>query len=300
MRLAAICAAVERAVNDATPSRAAPRPGTRARPVAARLSLLNAPAASAFKNTCTALRTVNGVLGFTQGRCKERMGSAMRPTGLRPFRGLAAAILVSVLQGGCGGGGGDGNDVMPPPDLTGDAVLEIQLVDGGRTSTPPPPPAGFRLLNIDLNEGSGGNYIWLYYRTGKADGSEGQPISRIYTVDEHDGETAQDGVKLPVDLNAGSRFVGGVPLWLYVVKADRPVARCIVVDNRSSGSTGKRVYAPPEAAGKYPIEWVRELKPDSLSQPFDDLPFDAQDLNEDESFLPFFVSDYIYIGYCRD
>ena len=181
-------------------------------------------------------------------------------------------------------------------------MLEIQLVDGGGNSTPPAPPAGFRLLDIDLNEGSGGSYVWLYYRTGKADGSEGQPVSRIYTVDEHDGEAPQGGVKLPVDLNAGSHIVGGVPLWLYVVQAERPVARCIVVDNRGIGSnsTGKRVYAPPEAAGKYQIEWVRELNPDNLSQPFADLPFDAQDLNEGESFLPFFVSDYIYIGYCRD
>lgn len=224
----------------------------------------------------------------------------MRRTRSRPLLGLALAFGFSLFQGGCGGGGGD--EATPPEPLTGDAVLEIQLVDGGSNSTPPAPPAGFRLLDIDLNEGTGGNYVWLYYRTGKADGSEGQPVSRIYTVDEYDGETAQGGVKLPVDLNAGSNIVGGLPLWLYVVKADRPVARCIVVDNRgiSSNSTGKRVYAPPEAAGKYQIDWVRELNPDSLSQPFADLPFDAQDLNEGESFLPFFVSDYIYIGYCRD
>jgi hypothetical protein len=218
----------------------------------------------------------------------------MRRTRLRPYRGLALALLFGLLQGGCGGGGG--GDVTPPAALTGDAVLEIQLVDGGRNSTAPAAPAGFRLMDIDLNEGSGGNYIWLYYRTGKADGSDGQPVGRIYTVDEHDQETPQGGEKLPVNLNEGSPFVGGVPLWLYVVKADRPVARCIVVDNRTKG---KRVYGPPEAAGKYQIEWVQELLPDSLSPPYPDLPDHAQDLNEGESSI-FYLTDYIYIGYCKD
>lgn len=100
-----------------------------------------------------------------------------------------------------------------------------------------------------------------------------------------------------MDLNAGSPVAGGLPLWLHVVKASRPVARCVVVDNRTKG---KRVYGPPEAAGKYPIEWVQELAPDSLNPPYPDLPRDAQDLNEGE-FIPFFfLSDYIYIGYCRD
>lgn len=210
------------------------------------------------------------------------------------FRGLALALAFGLLQGACGGGGDAGNDTPAVP-LTGDAILELQLVDGGANSTPPAASAGFRLLDIDLNQGTGGNYVWLYYRTGKADGSEGPPVSLIYTVDQHDGEAPQGGVKLPVDLNAGSPFVGGRPLWLYVVKLNGAAARCVVVDNRTKG---KRVYGPPEAAGKYQIEWVRQMSPD-LSPPYADLPRDAQDLNEGESYL-FVISDYIYIGYCKD
>lgn len=206
------------------------------------------------------------------------------------------ALAFGLLQASCGGGDG-AEDTSPPANLTGDAILELQLVDGGGNSTPPAPPAGFRLLDIDLNQGTGGNYIWLYYRTGKADGSEGQPISRIYTVDEYDHETPQGGTKLPVDLNAGSPFVGGRPLWLYTVKADRPVARCVVVINRTKD---KLEYGPPQAAGKYQIEWVRELVPDNLSPPSGyGVPADAQDLNEGESYL-LYVSDYIFIGLCKD
>jgi hypothetical protein len=223
------------------------------------------------------------------------MGGVMRQAKPRPLRVLAMALVFGLLQGACGGGDG-ADDTLPPANLTGEAILELQLVDGGRNSTPRTPPAGFRLLDIDLNQGTGGNYVWLYYRTGRADGSEGQPVTQIYTVDQHDGETPQGGMKLPVDLNAGSPFVGGRPLWLYVVKASRPVARCVVVDNRTKS---KRVYGPPEAAGKGQIEWVRQLSANGLSPPYPDLPRDAQDLNEGESYL-LVISDYIYIGYCKD
>ena len=210
------------------------------------------------------------------------------------------AFIFCLIQFGCGGGGGgDGESTpSPPANITGDAILELQVVDGGPVEgggTPPAPPAGYTLLDIDLNGGSGGHYIWLYYKVGKADGSEGEPISKIYTVDEYDGETPQGGTKLPVNLNEGGPS-SHEPLWLYYVKSTWPVARCVVVDNRTKG---KRVYAPPESEGKYQVVWVEELLPDKYGSPYNDLPTNAQDLNEGESSL-FYMSDYIYIGYCKD
>jgi hypothetical protein len=222
------------------------------------------------------------------------------------FSLLACALMLTT----CGGGGDDGGTSPnpPPENITGNAILDIQVVDGGPVGgggVPPPAPDGYTLLNVDLNSGTGGNYIWLYYKVGKADGSEGQPVSRIYTVDEYDKETPQDGTKLPVNLNEGGPS-SHEPLWLYYVKSDWPVARCIVVDSRKSDGTDHvRVYAPPEAAGQYQVVWVQELSPDTLKSPYtsEGIPADAQDLNEGESFFlpPFIlVSDYIYIGYCRD
>ena len=164
--------------------------------------------------------------------------------------------------------------------------------------TPPDPPAGYTLLDIDLNEGTGGNYIWLYYKVGKADGSEEEPISKIYTVDEYDGETPHGGTKLPVNLNENA-YGGSThePLWLYYLKSNWPVAPCVVVDNKTKGV---RKYGPSEAEGKYQIIWVEELLPDNWKTPYPDLPSNAQDLNEGESLPPLFISDYIYIGYCKD
>jgi hypothetical protein len=62
------------------------------------------------------------------------------------------------------------------------------------------------------------------------------------------------------------RFPRAEPLWLYQVKADWPVARCVVVDNKTKG---KRVYGPPEAEGKYQTSVLFPLA---------------------------YISDYIYIG----
>jgi hypothetical protein len=218
------------------------------------------------------------------------------------------AFFFCLLQIGCGGDGDDsGNGTPRPASITGNAILDLQLADSG---TPPPPaPAGYTLLNVDLNSGTGGDYIWLYYKVGKADGSEGQPISKIYTVDEAPAdslcgggvETPQGGTQLPVNLNAGSPK-GRAPLWLYYTKSDWPVARCIVVDSRKAdGSNHVRMYAPPEAEGQYQVVWVEQLTPGTCTSPYtsEGIPPHAQDLNEGESSL-FYVSDYIYIGYCKD
>ncbi|MGC9324177.1 MAG: hypothetical protein ACP5G0_05430 [Desulfomonilia bacterium] len=209
------------------------------------------------------------------------------------------ALSFCLLQISCGGDSGGGNeDESPPPDITGDAILDLYLVDGGHTSTPPAPLAGYTLLDIDLNEGTGGNYIWLYYKMGEADGSEGVPVSKIYTVDEYDGETSQGGTKLPVNLNENEYTTGGhEPLWLYYTRSSWPVARCIVVYNATNGV---KKYGPPEAEGKYEIVWVEELSPDEWKTPYADIPPDAQDLNEGESIPLYFISDYIYIGYGKD
>ncbi len=217
---------------------------------------------------------------------------------------ILVLVVVMLAAGGCGGGGGgsDSGGPVKPENIEGDAILDIRIVDGGSNKTPPAPPAGYALLDIDLNGGNtGGNYIWLYYKVGKADGSEGDPISKIYTVDEFDGEKdTQGGTQLPVNLNNGDIVKSHEPLWLYYIKSDWPVVRCIAVYQRN-GTSKVVKYGPPEAAGQYDIVWVEELLPDDLKSPYDDIPPDAQDLNEGQS-NPFILlmSDYIYIGYGID
>jgi hypothetical protein len=235
----------------------------------------------------------------------EENGAAFQPGGglsmmaclvTRSSR-LFLFLSILVLLSGCRSGSSDDN--TQPENITGDAILDVQLMDGGHDGTPPAPPAGYTLLDIDLNEGTGGNYIWLCYKMGKADGSDGEPVGKIYTVDEYDHEQPRGGTKLPVDLNNNDYATGGHgPLWLYFTRSSWPVARCIVVYNATEGIMK---YAPPEAEGKYDIVWVQELLPDTLDAPVEDLPPHAQDLNEGQSF-PYlgYYSDYIYIGYGKD
>jgi len=198
---------------------------------------------------------------------------------------------------------------IPFPGLQGEAVVGVTLRDGGCATcggTPPAPPPGYELLDMDLNDGTGGNYIWLYYQVGPADGSKGRPIGELYTVDAYDGEKPKSvGTKIPVDLNAGSPFSPPHgPLWLYSVEATSAVARCVVVANlgANKGSDVPVIkYGPPEAEGQYRVVWVQELEPDSWKNSTPGYPADVQDLNEGESNPFFFIlSDYIYIGYCVD
>jgi hypothetical protein len=45
--------------------------------------------------------------------------------------------MLSLLQAGCGAGGADDtNGVVPPDNITGDAILDLQVVDGGHKVPP--------------------------------------------------------------------------------------------------------------------------------------------------------------------
>jgi hypothetical protein len=218
-------------------------------------------------------------------------------------RRLVAALSIIVIQFfivSCGDGGDDSVPDSSSDNNTGVAIIGLTVIDGGDAlsgGTPPPEPEGYTLLPIDLNEGTGGHYVWLYYKMGLADGSQGDPIGEIYTVAEYDGETpiSEDDTKLSVNLNGEGN---ANPLWLYRSTSTGAVIRCIVVANETEGKT---VYGPPEAAGKYNVIWVEELDPDSWKTPSGyPQPSDAQDLNEADS--PIFPrwADWIFIGYCVD
>jgi len=186
------------------------------------------------------------------------------------------------------------------PGKYGLAVLDVYLRDGGAPlfggSEPPSPNPGYEVLPIDLNGGTGGDYIWLYYRLGRADGLDGTPLGEIYTVDEYGRESPyKGGTKLPVNLNEGGNG-GHDPLWLYKVKATDTIARCVVVANDSRGVT---MYGPLQAEGQYDVVWVEEIIPNSLKA-LPPYPPDAQDLNEGESNLFYPLTDFIYIGFCAD
>ena len=233
-------------------------------------------------------------------------------------RFLWLIAFVALLAAGCSGGGDgpefwnneqdDPSDPIPPPNTAGEAILDIQLVVhpvplGGASPDPNAIP-GFTLLGADLNEGSGGDYVWLYYKTGKADGSEGRPLGEIYTVDATDGETLKDveDTLIPGNLNSGTP-VEGNRIHLACRHTSWPVVRGIVFANvDDTGDTVSIVDAPPGIASRYPVIWATErIRGNWAVGPEGPWPNDAQDLNEGTSWLfPPILSDYNYIGYCVD
>ncbi|XP_033999300.1 uncharacterized protein LOC117493015 [Trematomus bernacchii] len=71
---------------------------------------------------------------------------------------------------------------------------------------------GFKKINIDLNKGSGGNFIYLWYKNG----SEAITKVQVSFNDEMaDGLTKACYTKIDKDLNAGA---GGSPLYLWFFK----------------------------------------------------------------------------------
>jgi hypothetical protein len=183
---------------------------------------------------------------------------------------------------------------VPCPGNSGDAIIGLAVTDTGFSSTPAA-PTGYTALPIDLNGGTWGYYVWLSYKMGRADGLEGTPVGRIYTVHESDGETPLSANDTKVDVNLNGGTATNNFLWLYYsAPTDCQVVRCVVVANETDDET---VYGPPAAQGAYSdsIVWIEELDPGPLKTPSGyPQPPDAQDLNES------FGGDWIFLGYAVD
>jgi len=219
--------------------------------------------------------------------------------------------LLGIVMLACGGSDEDGDGgtgIMPAPNLTGDAILDVRLLTApvsiGGSNTPPPDAfPGYTPMAMDLNEGTGGDYVWLYYKIGRADGADGRPLDEIYTVDVTDGEdlkSAED-TRIWVNLNSGTP-VTGHEIYLACSRSDWPVVRGIVVANVDDVDTVTMEDAPPGISNRYPVIWVKERISGGMSaSPPGPWSTDGQDLNEGTSWLvPPIISDYSYIGYCVD
>jgi len=128
--------------------------------------------------------------------------------------------------------------------LTG---LRVEYTSG---SNPPAVVDGHRRLPVDLNQGSGGGYVWIYYELGADDGSDGTPIGRIYTIDTSNGESNTPGGPCAVD-HAGTcidlnKSVGGDYIYLHYLRdASNPIRAIVVKSNNTY------YWGPAEAVNLY-------------------------------------------------
>jgi hypothetical protein len=129
-------------------------------------------------------------------------------------------------------------------------------------------------LNINLNAGtrSDSSDIFIYYKLGPDDGSDGQCITGIYTVDTSNGETdPAGGTRIDLDLNQGA---GGDFIFLGYFKqaGAKPIRGIAVKDDHSTANT--------EGGSGYDYLWVTHQGSALM-----------QDLNEGSG------GDYVYVGY---
>jgi hypothetical protein len=225
---------------------------------------------------------------------------------------LAASMIMLVsIAGGCGsdsGGGGTPAAPARPAVVEGTAILDVKLVNAPLViGTQPTPPAieGYTLLDMDLNDSTGGDYIWLYGKVGPADGSEGTPLGEVYTVDKTDGETLKSEGDTQLGINLTTNSIGvGDEIYLAFRHAAWPVVRGIAVANVDYAKGTEVIkYIPPEVKGIYPVYWVQQRPSTPLPRNGEPGHFGyyPQDLNEGTStIIPPHMTDYIYIGYCLD
>lgn len=99
--------------------------------------------------------------------------------------------------------------LSPPTATAQENISEITVIYGGHSGIQP--PAGYTKVNIDLNQGAGGDFIYFCYKKGV-----GAPITGL-AITLNNGLPPADAVYtlVPVDLN---RNAGGDFVWLWYTK----------------------------------------------------------------------------------
>jgi hypothetical protein len=98
---------------------------------------------------------------------------------------------------------------MPVTAFAQDCITELRVIRGGSSGIPA--PAGFTRIGVDLNQGAGGDYIYLCTRRGV-----GAPITGLaVTVDGGAPPVGAVYTRINVDLNDGA---GGKFIWLWYTK----------------------------------------------------------------------------------
>ena len=115
--------------------------------------------------------------------------------GIKILAPIVAAILLPLLT--------------PAPATAQDCISEITVIYGGSAGIQP--PAGYTKINVDLNLGAGGDFIYVCYKKGV-----GAPVTGL-AVTLGGSPPPPDAVytRIDVDLNLGA---GGDFIWLWYTK----------------------------------------------------------------------------------
>jgi hypothetical protein len=125
-----------------------------------------------------------------------------------------------------------------------DMVSEIVVINGGSAGIPP--PLGYTKINVDLNRGAGGDFIYVCYKKGV-----GAPITGLW-VTLGGGQPPSDRgfTRINVDLNRGA---GGDFIWLWYTKDPA----CTMISNLAVIRGGSANILPPAGFTKINVDLNR-------------------------------------------
>ncbi len=99
--------------------------------------------------------------------------------------------------------------LAPAGAVAQDAISELTVIHGGSSSIQP--PSGYTKINVDLNQGAGGDYVYACYKRGV-----GAPITGLaVTLNSAAPPAGVAWTRIDVDLNV---TVGGDFIWLWYAK----------------------------------------------------------------------------------
>ncbi len=121
-------------------------------------------------------------------------------------------------------------------------VVDIKLYDLGNGYSGPNPTAdGYVVLPQDLNEGAGGDYIYLLVKYGLDTDTDPAPITGLYVRNTDFGDPSIPGYLSPTGSCDLNRNAGGDYIYLYYARGGSSAIRSIATKNND----GKKYYSLP-------------------------------------------------------
>ena len=118
------------------------------------------------------------------------------------------------------------------------SISEITVISGGSASIPP--PDGYTKINMDLNAGAGGAFIYVCYKKGV-----GAPVTGLFVTRNSQQPPAEPVfTRINVDLNQGA---GGDFIWLWYTKDPA----CTTIQNLAVIFGGQAV---PDGFTRIPVD----------------------------------------------
>ena len=167
-----------------------------------------------------------------------------KPTNIKPFLVRMVMTLLMLIT-------------MSQGTSAADFITDVMVIGGTKSETNTLKnqyqSQGWIFIDYDLNKGVGGDYIYLLYKTASDEDPNATFITgfaynnspmdemllsdgRIYSLAPYDGGNDFKGSKGNLNNNAG-----GIPLYLYYIKANSPdeqhVVKSITFNNNPEGAT---------------------------------------------------------------